>query len=110
MKMKQTKTVHTFSRSTFQFLYEDILEEAEVAKKRKKRKKRKVAKKRIIFLKLEEYAHICSQSEILACPNIDQRGICHLAAPAPADNEDGDDGQNDSEDGQPKRQRLTVMK
>ena len=104
MKMKQTKTVHTFSRSTFQFLYEDILEEAEVAKKRKKRKKRKVAKKRIIFLKLEEYAHICSQSEILACPNIDQRGICHLAAPAAADNQDDHD-ENDSEDEQPKRPR-----
>ena len=48
-------------------------------------------------MKLEEYAHICSQPEILACPNIDQRGICLLDAPA--DHQDDDhDGDSDSAD------------
>ena len=65
-----------FSRETFQNLYYDILEEAQVDANDK------ATEKRIIFVMLEKYAHVCSQPEILACPNIDQRGICQLAAPA----------------------------
>ena len=101
MQINQTKLDQRytyFCRLTFYSLYEDILEEAKVDDNDK------AAEKRIIFLKLEEYAHICSQSEILACPNIDQRGICQQAAAAPSDNQDGvdvhddHDGENDSVD------------
>ena len=83
-----------FSRETFQRFFYDILDEAQVDDNDK------AAEKRIIFVNLEKYAHVCSQPEILACPNIDQRGICQLDAPADHQDDDLDDhdGESDSAD------------